>query len=328
MPDYAAFAAAFPWFFPIVVFVLGACVGSFLNVCIYRIPANQSVVTPGSHCACGAPIKWRDNLPILSWFLLRGRARCCGRRFSFRYPFIEFLTAVLFMVCWLSFSPAKAVCGMLLCAALIAATFIDLDHMVIPDAFTVWLGVAGMVLSCALPALHGREHDLFIVASVRSGLDGLTGLLVGSGVVLWIALLAEAVLRKEAMGFGDVKFVGAIGAFAGWQGAVFSVFGGAVIGTLWFALALLWQRIFRAPPPATNSEPPVAPAASVGTDAPAGAPGADPLAAGPDSTAESAPLAFGVQVPFGPMLAAGGLVYFLFAHRWIDAYFASIAEMM
>ena len=94
------------------------------------------------------------------------------------------------------------------------------------------------------------------------------------------------------------------------------------------ALALLWQRIFRAPPPATNSEPPVAPAASVGTDAPAGAPGADPLAAGPDSTAESAPLAFGVQVPFGPMLAAGGLVYFLFAHRWIDAYFASIAEMM
>jgi leader peptidase (prepilin peptidase)/N-methyltransferase len=322
MPDYAAFAAAFPWFFPLVVFLLGACVGSFLNVCIYRIPANQSVVTPGSHCACGAPIKWRDNIPILSWFLLRGRARCCGRRFSFRYSFVELLTAVLFTVCWLSFPPAKAVCGMLLCAALIAATFIDLDHMVIPDAFTIWLGVAGLVLSCVLPALHGRQDELFIVASVRSGVDGLTGLLIGSGVVLWIALLAEAVLKKEAMGFGDVKFVGAIGAFTGWQGAVFAVFGGAVIGTVWFALALLWQRLSPRPAPSANAEPAAAPLP------PAGSPGADALASAADAAAESAPIAFGVHVPFGPMLAAGGLVYFLFVHRWIDAYFASIGELL
>jgi leader peptidase (prepilin peptidase)/N-methyltransferase len=191
--------------------------------------------------------------------------------------------------------------------------------MVIPDAFTIWLGVAGVIVSCAVPDLHGRQHELFIVASVRSGVDGLTGLLVGSGVVLWIALLAEAVLKKEAMGFGDVKFVGAIGAFTGWQGAVFAVFGGAVIGTLWFALALLWQRLFRPPPPATNPEP---------TTAPAGTPGPDSPAAQPDAVAEPAPIAFGVQVPFGPMLAAGGLVYFLFVHRWIDAYFASIGELM
>ena len=328
MPDYAAFAVAFPWFFPLVAFIFGACVGSFLNVCIYRIPANQSVVTPGSHCACGAPIKWRDNIPILSWFLLRGRARCCGRRFSFRYSFGELLTAVLFTVCWLSFPPAKAVCGMLLCASLIAATFIDLDHMVIPDAFTIWLGVVGVVLSCALPALHGRQHELFIVASMRSGVDGLTGLLVGSGVVLWIALLAEAVLKKEAMGFGDVKFVGAIGAFTGWQGAVFAVFGGAVIGTLWFALVLLWQRLSRQPSPAANPEPTAAPSAAPAADAPPKAPGTEALATQPDSPADSAPIAFGVQVPFGPMLAAGGLVYFLFVHRWIDAYFASIAELL
>jgi leader peptidase (prepilin peptidase)/N-methyltransferase len=328
MPDYAAFDAAFPWFFPLVAFIFGACIGSFLNVCIYRIPANQSVVTPGSHCACGAPIKWYDNIPILSWFLLRGRARCCGRRFSFRYSFVELLTAGLFTVCWLSFPPAKAVCGMLLCAALIAATFIDLDHMVIPDAFTIWLGVAGVVLSCALPALHGRQHELFIVASMRSGVDGLTGLLVGSGVVLWIALLAEAVLKKEAMGFGDVKFVGAIGAFTGWQGAVFAVFGGAVIGTLWFALALLWQRLSRPPAQVKDPEPAARPSDAPGTDSPAEAPGAAALAGPPDSAAESAPIAFGVHVPFGPMLAAGGLVYFLFVHRWIDAYFASIADLL
>ena len=323
MPDYAAFTAAFPWFCPLVVFLLGACVGSFLNVCIYRIPAGRSIVTPGSRCACGAPIKWHDNIPILSWFLLRGRARCCGRHFSFRYPFVEALTAVLFLACWLLFPPAKAGCGMLLCAALICATFIDVDHMVIPDAFSLWLGVAGVVLSCAVPALHGREHELFVIASLRAGIDSVVGLLVGSGLVLWIALLAEAVLKKEAMGFGDVKFVGAIGAFTGWQGAAAAVFGGAIIGTLWFAFALLWQGLFRRPGPAAVPSPAAIPAASGPPTAPAESPegGAAPAAA-------PAPIGFGVHVPFGPMLAAGGLLYFLVAHRWIDAYFASIAELL
>lgn len=303
MPDLAAFNAAFPWFFPVVVVVFGACIGSFLNVCIYRIPAGQSVVSPGSHCACGAPIKWHDNLPIVSWFVLRGRARCCGRRFSFRYPFIEALTAGLFLACWLLFPPAKALCGMLLCAALIPATFIDLDHMIIPDVFTLGLAVAGVLLSFLVPSLHGRHHPLFMIASLRSGFDGVTGLLVGSGLVLWIALLAEAVLRKEAMGFGDVKFVGAIGAFTGWQGAVASVFGGAVIGTLWFAFVMLWQALFKKSVPTPEEE-------------------------APDSAAGSrAPIGFGVHVPFGPMLAAGGILYFLVAHVWVDAYFATIAQL-
>ena len=93
MASYAEIAAAFPWFFPLVVSLLGACIGSFLNVVIYRVPAGQSIVTPGSHCACGAPIAWYDNLPVLSWFILRGKARCCGRPYAFRYAFIELLTA-------------------------------------------------------------------------------------------------------------------------------------------------------------------------------------------------------------------------------------------
>ena len=300
MPPLHAFDLAFPWFWPLIVFVFGACIGSFLNVCIHRIPAGESVVTPGSHCACGAPIRWYDNIPILSWFLLRGRARCCGRPFSFRYPFVEALTAVLFLACWQLFPPAKAACGMVLCAALIAATFIDVDHMIIPEAFTLGLGVVGLLLSLAVPALHGQRHDLFVVASLRSTVEGLTGLLIGSGLVLWIALLAEAVLKKEAMGFGDVKFVGAIGAFTGWHGAVAAVFGGAVLGTLWFALALLWQGLFRRPTPA-------------------------PEAGGP---APARPIGFGVHVPFGPMLAAGALLYFLVVHTWVDAYFAAIAELL
>jgi len=307
MPELHAINSAFPWFFPLVVFVFGACIGSFLNVCIHRLPAGESVVTPGSHCACGASIAWYDNIPILSWFVLRGRARCCGRRFSFRYPLVEALTAGLFLACWLLFPPAKALCGLVLCAALIAATFIDLDHMIIPDAFTLWLGVVGLVLSFAVPALHGQRHELFIIASLRSSVDGLTGLLVGSGLVLWIALLAEAVLKKEAMGFGDVKFVGAIGAFTGWHGAVAAVFGGAVLGSLWFALALLWQGLFHRPAPAPPSG---AAATGGGEPAPARA------------------IGFGVHVPFGPMLAAGALLYFLVVHTWVDAYFATIAELL
>jgi len=311
MSEYTALAAAFPWFYPLVALVGGACIGSFLNVCIYRIPKGESIVTPGSHCACGTPIRWYDNIPLLSWLLLRGRARCCGRPISARYPVVEALTALLFLACWLLFPPGKALCGMVLVAALIAATFIDLDHMIIPDAFTLWLGVAGVLLSCLVPSLHGRQHELFLIASLRSGVDGLVGLLAGSGLVLWIALLAEAVLKKEAMGFGDVKFVGAIGAFTGWQGAVAAVFGGAVIGTLWFALALLWQGLFRkAKPP--EPAPPAAPDPGPADSAPAA----------------PAPLGFGVHVPFGPMLAAGGLLYFLVAHAWVDAYFAGIAGLM
>ena len=91
--DFAQFNAAFPWFFPVAAAVFGACIGSFLNVVILRLPREESIVTPGSRCVCGAPIRWHDNIPVLSWLLLHGRARCCGQPFSFRYPFVELLTA-------------------------------------------------------------------------------------------------------------------------------------------------------------------------------------------------------------------------------------------
>src|ERR1041384_7534218 len=100
LSQFADVNAALPWFFPAMVTLFGACIGSFLNVVIYRVPAEKSIVTPGSHCACGQPIRWYDNIPVLSWLLLRGRARCCGRAFSFRYPFIELLTAGRFFA-WL-----------------------------------------------------------------------------------------------------------------------------------------------------------------------------------------------------------------------------------
>jgi len=292
MADYHQFSAAFPWFFPAAAALFGAMVGSFLNVCIYRIPADKSIVSPGSHCACGQPIAWYDNIPVLSWFILRGKARCCGRPYSFRYAFVELLTAALFLACWLLFPPAKAACGMVFVSVLIAATFIDLDHMIIPDVFTLGAGLVGVLLSFLVPVLHGFHGDIYLIDSLRSGTAALLGLLVGSGLVVWIALLAEMALKKEAMGFGDVKFVGMIGAFCGWQGAVFAVFGGAIVGTMWFVFALLWQKVSgRASAIAPPSETP---------------------------DGEPAALGFGMHVPFGPML---------FSH-WVAGYFANLGELL
>lgn len=290
---YAALNEQFPWLFRVFAFVFGAITGSFLNVCIYRIPAEKSIIFPGSTCACGKPIAWYDNIPIVSWILLRGRARCCGSPFSVRYPLIEFLTGILFFLCWWFFPPLVALCGMVFCAILICATFIDFDHMIIPDRFTIGGAVAGVILAFFVPGLHGFESEIALVDSLRSALAAIIGLLIGSAVVLWIALLAEIVLKKEAMGFGDVKFLGAIGAFTGWEGAIFAVFGGAVLGTVGLALVMLFRPLFRVKKPE-----------------------------GPD---EEKDIALGRMVPFGPMLALGGLSYFLFLFPWVDAYFAEAA---
>lgn len=290
-----------PWFWPSAVFLLGACVGSFLNVCIHRIPRGESVVRPGSHCACGQPIAWHDNVPILSWLWLRGRARCCGRAFSFRYPFVELLTAGLFLACWLLLPAGKALGGMVLVSLVLCATFSDLDHMIIPDVFTLGGAVVGVGLSLLLPALHGQAHEFFMLASLRAGLAAVLGVFVGSALVLWIALLAEAVLHKEAMGFGDVKYLGALGAFVGWQGAVFAMFGGAILGCLWVTLALVWRQISgRAAPVGLRVETP---------------------------DGEPAELGLGVHVSFGPLLGAAALLYFFGLDRVVDAYFAELGAL-
>jgi len=296
--EFTAFNDAFPWFFRAAALAFGAIVGSFLNVCIHRIPKGESIVHPGSHCGCGKPIAWWDNIPVFSWLILRGRARCCGRAFSVRYPAIELLTALLFLGAWLSFEPAKACVIMFFFATLICATFIDLDHMIIPDRFSIGGAIAGLMLSAAVPSLHGEFNEIFMLASLKSSAAGLMGLLVGSGVVLWIALIAEVVLKKEAMGFGDVKLLGSIGAFCGWKGALFSIFGGAVLGIVAFAV---WMLVNRARGKEKEPEP-----VSDGAEEPG----------------------FGVPIPFGPMLAAGAVIYLLWAHPAVDAYFNSVTSLL
>ena len=298
LEELAAINQQFPWFFLGLAFILGAAVGSFLNVCIYRIPEGRSIVRPGSRCACGRAIAWFDNIPIFSWLILRGRSRCCGRSFSVRYPLVELLTALLFLACWWQLPPATALIGMVFASLLICATFIDLDHMIIPDRFTIGAAVIGVILSLAVPGLHLDATSHPVIDAMRSGFQSVVGLLVGSGIILWIALLAEVILRKEAMGFGDVKFLGAIGAFVGWQGAVFAIFGGAVIGTFAIAGGLLLRNLL--------------PRRQTGAA---------------DFREEASPGVFGRQTPFGPMLAAGALLYFLLLRPYVDAYFANIADL-
>ncbi|KXU35655.1 hypothetical protein AXK12_04900 [Cephaloticoccus capnophilus] len=243
-------SVAFPWFGWVAIFVFGACVGSFLNVVILRNPRGQSVLRPGSRCdGCAAPILWRDKLPILAWLFRRGRARCCDARFSFRYCAVELLTALLFLVCWLSFPPLKTLCAVAFLSLLIVASFIDQDHRIIPDWLTIGGAALGLFLSLCVPELHGflsepmGSESPVPLAHFRAFASSAAGLFIGSGLLLWIALVAEVFMKKEAMGFGDVKFVGMIGAFCGWQGAVFAIFGGAILGTLFVgALRLIGKR--------------------------------------------------------------------------------------
>ena len=287
----------FPWFFACLVAILGAIVGSFLNVCIYRIPAERSVISPGSACGeCGSPIAFYRNIPVLSWILLKGKASCCGQPFSLRYPAIELLTAVLFFWTWSIHSPAVAILGMLYISFLICATFIDLDHMIIPDRFSIGGMVIGVVLSICFPALHGIE-GLPIISNIQSGITAIIGALVGAGLVYWIAVLGEVIFRKPAMGEGDVKFAGFIGAFCGWQGTIFAMFGGALLGTVILLPCLLIGRLV------------------------AGRHAYYLVDESENGENEGERVQFGMQVPFGPMLAGAGLIYFLGFNVYVDAYF-------
>jgi leader peptidase (prepilin peptidase)/N-methyltransferase len=306
---------ALPWYFPTVAFLFGACIGSFLNVCIYRIPAGQSIVHPGSHCACGHPIAWYDNIPILSWFILRGKARCCGRHFSFRYTFVEMLTGALFLGCWLV-APAwpVALSWMLFVALMICATFIDLDTFTIPDRFSVGGLIAGVVLSILVPALHTHGEGI-LFGSFVSMIDSIEGAFIGTALIYWIMILAEILLKKPAMGEGDVKLMGAIGAFCGWQGAVFALFGGAILGCVAIfslsAARLLLGKGFNLKSEEAPKE------ANVEANVPASSDGEKRTDAD-DEVPEGA-------IPFGPSLAGGAVVYLLLAQPYVATYFNQLS---
>lgn len=211
-----------------LVFAVGACVGSFLNVCIYRIPLEQSIILPGSHCPqCQKPIAWYDNIPILSYFILRGKCRSCGASFSARYAVVELLTAILFLLIWLRYgvSPVTPIYFVAV-SGLVLASFVDLDHMIIPDRVSIGGMMLGLVLSAFFPVLHGQEGSWSGLMSSGSGLA------IGFGSLWLVSVLGKWAFKKDAMGFGDVKLLGAIGAFVGWRGVLMTVMISSLLGTM------------------------------------------------------------------------------------------------
>lgn len=334
--DPAVWAAVPFHFWSLILFVFGCMVGSFLNVCIHRLPLGQSVVSPPSHCPhCKYSIPWYLNIPLFTWLYLRGKCRNCGAPISARYFLVELLTGIIFLGCWLRFgaiSPALALVVCLVMAGLIAATFIDFEHLIIPDEITIGGMVAGFVFSFFIPGLHDEAS---VAASLK---QSLLGMAVGAGIVYLIvrlgklafgrqklalpaetrivftetavqlpdraipyeelfyrpsdtivlhahtvelvdrcykdvvvrlspsllrieeeelnpetvpyleAISSQIVLPREAMGFGDVKFMAAIGAFLGWKAVIFSLMVSSAIGSVvGLALIAMGKRQARLP---------------------------------------------------------------------------------
>jgi len=207
----------------LLIFIVGACVGSFLNVCIVRMPKGQSVVFPRSRCACGAPIPFYRNIPIVSWMALRGKAACCKRRISPMYIIVEILTAILFVALWKVNEPSLFIAYAVFVSIGIVASAIDLSSMEIPDSLSIGLLIAGFVFSFN-PLLHDATTHLLSLK------DAFFGACMASGLLLWIAIFAEYAFKQEALGGGDIKWIAGLGAFLGPKGALFALFGGATWG--------------------------------------------------------------------------------------------------
>lgn len=213
-------------FWAVSFFVLGAVIGSFLNVVIARLPRGQSIVSPPSRCtACGHPIRPRDNIPMVSYLVLRARCRDCNTRISPRYPLIELLTALLFLALYLKWGliPATGV-FFVFTAALIAIFWIDLEHMIIPDAISlncIPIGVSAAVLGL-LPGMDWKYS--------------LVGTIMGAAVLYVPAVIYERIRGMEGLGGGDVKLLAMIGAFIGPYGVMFVLFLSSTLGSL-FGLA-------------------------------------------------------------------------------------------
>lgn len=325
-------------FWSLVIFILGCMVGSFLNVCIYRMPLGKSVISPSSHCPnCKYSIPFYLNVPLVTWIMLGGRCANCRQPISVRYLLVELLTGLMFLGCWIGYgktTPAVALTYCIVVAGLIVATFVDLDHFIIPDEITIGGVGAGLICSFVVPILHDQSSRLqallwsfigaavggLIVEGVRQGgklafgrvkvaLDGQTRIFFGdTGLVLpdkevpyedifyrksdairfhaarveladrcftnvdvalspiklrvgeqefdpeqnmyMEATTDRMVLPREAMGFGDVKFMAAIGAFLGWKATIFSLvvssFLGAIVGGI---MIFLGQHVRSKPIP-------------------------------------------------------------------------------
>jgi leader peptidase (prepilin peptidase)/N-methyltransferase len=222
------------------VLIFGLLIGSFLNVVIARLPRGRSIVSPPSHCPrCKAGIKFYDNVPVVSFLLLRGKCRACGEPISWRYPLVEVLNALFYLWAvhefWMT---GEAVLVMALCSSLIVITFIDFDLQIIPDIITlpgILIGVTlGPFFMSALNEPLPFHLGLLIphaVPRLVSFLNSVIGMLCGAVPLFAIGWIWEKLRHEEGMGGGDVKLMGMIGAFLGWKGAFLTIFLGAIVGS-------------------------------------------------------------------------------------------------
>lgn len=211
----------------ILATVLGVSVGSFLNVCIYRLPRRQSLVSPPSRCpACGQPLRWYHNIPVVSWITLRGRCAHCRAPIAIQYPVIEIVTALVWvLVVWMTPVGWLLAARLILATALIVLFMIDLEHQLLPNVITLPGIAIGLAFSFVAPP---------------GPVDALLGILVGGGILYGIAAAYYFVRREEGMGMGDVKMLAMVGAFLGWRAVLLTLvlasFAGAIIGMIMMAL--------------------------------------------------------------------------------------------
>jgi leader peptidase (prepilin peptidase)/N-methyltransferase len=226
---------------PLGVFLLGLVIGSFLNVCILRIPADKSIVLPASSCPkCGKAIAPYDNIPVLSWLILGGKCRYCKVKISAMYPAVEFLTGLLFLACYFAFGlTVDALKWAVFAALIVVLTITDLRERILPDEVNFFGLGAGLVFSLFTRSVDGtalwlanRWFDYPPPQMALSLLDGILGAVAGSGL-LWLVAEGYFRLRKrEGMGLGDVKMMAAVGAFLGLKRTLMTILAGSLLGSV------------------------------------------------------------------------------------------------
>ena len=204
-----------------LIFIVGLIIGSFLNVCIYRIPRKESIVYPASHCTeCGQALAFFDLIPIFSYLILRGRCRSCGNRISGRYPLIELITGMVFLFLYIQYGLTIAFAAYIfLMSALIVVFFIDLDHMIIPDKLVLFILIGALLL-----VIYNIVSPLAIYGDTRWW-NPLLGTAIGSGFLFLVAVIGSILFKtNEAMGGGDIKLLIPIGLFLGWRLTILTLF--------------------------------------------------------------------------------------------------------
>ena len=219
-----------PYLIEVFIFLMGLCIGSFLNVCIYRLPESKSIVHPRSMCPnCDTLIPFYDNIPLFSYLWLKGQCRRCKVKISMRYPMVELLGGLVALGTYLRFGlTIETLIYYVFIAALLVVTFIDLDHRIIPDVITLPGIPICFAASFALPAITYK--------------DALLGILVGGGSLFLVAWVYTLLTKKEGMGGGDIKLLAMMGAIVGWQGVLFTIFVASLVGTLAGFAVMLQSR--------------------------------------------------------------------------------------